>query len=180
MIRKQTLQKGFTLVELLAVMAVLITVGTVVFGILVASLRGSSKSEILTDVTQNGNYALTEMTKTIRFAQTVEDPSPCYQGTPPEPVTASSITIRNVDNSRITYACTSIDGNDTIASNGASLLDTNAVSVTSCSFSCSQDTVYKAPSIGISFTLNNKGSNDSADNQAPLTFQTTVVLRNKN
>ncbi len=170
-------QQGFTLVELLAVMIVLITVGGLIFGVLYASLRGSNRATILTDVQENGDYVLTEMGRVIRFAQAVEDPASCIPGPTPSPTTFTSITIRNADQTRITYSCD--DATDTIASNGASLLDTQKVELTACSFTCSQNSVYETPTIGISFSLNKRDATSAIDNNAPLTFQTTVTLRNK-
>ena len=175
---KKSIQKGFTLVELLAVMVVLIAVGGIIFVVLFASLRGSNRAALLTDVQDNGDYTLTQIARTIRFAQAVESPSSCVLGPTPTPVATSSVTIRNHDQSEITYSCTTGTGG-TIASNGASLLDTQRVEVESCSFTCSQNSIYESPTIGISFTLNKKDSNNLVDNNAPVTFQTTITLRNK-
>lgn len=176
--KKSNIQRGFTLVELLAVMVVLIAVGGIIFGVLFASLRGSNKAALLTDVQDNGDYTLTQIARTIRFAQAVEFPSSCVLGPTPTPIATSSVTIRNYDQSQITYSCTTGAGG-TIASNGASLLDTQRVEVESCSFTCSQNSVYESPTIGISFTLNKKDANNLVDNNAPVTFQTTINLRNK-
>lgn len=170
-------QSGFTLVELLAVMIVLVTVGGIIFGVLYASLRGSNRANVLTDVQENGDYVLTEMGRVIRFAHAVEDPASCVLGPTPTPTTVSEITIRNADQTTITYSCDGTSG--TIASNGASLLDTQKVELTACSFTCSQNSVYETPTIGISFSLNKRNATEAVDNNAPLTFQTTVTLRNK-
>lgn len=170
--------RGFTLVELLAVIVVLVTVGGIIFGVLFAALRGSNKATILSDVQDNGDYTLVEMTRMIRFAQAVVDPASCVLGPTPTPTQITSITIRNSDQSQITYSCTTGSGG-TIASNGASLLDTNSVEVSSCSFTCSQNSLYEAPTIGISFTLNKKNAVNLVDSNSPVTFQTTVTLRNK-
>lgn len=173
-----SLQKGFTLVEMLAVIIVLVTVGGIVFGVLFASLRGSNRATLLSDVQDNGDYALTEMARVIRFSQAVVTPDSCVLGPTPTPISTTSITVRNVDRSLVTYSCTT-GSNGTIASNGANLIDTRAVKVTSCSFTCSQNSIYEAPTIGISFTLNKKVTSSNVDSNAPVVFQTTVNLRNK-
>lgn len=66
---------GFTLVELLVVIAVLSIVGTLVLAIFTRSLRGSNKSQILLVIKQNGQSVLETMDKTIRNADNVVCPS---------------------------------------------------------------------------------------------------------
>lgn len=170
--------KGFTLIELLAVLIVLISVGGIMFGVLFASLRGSTRATVLTDVQDNGDYAITEMSRVIRFAQAVVSPESCIVGPTPTPIATSSVTLQTVDHSSITYTCPE-DAEGTIASNGASLVDTQMVEVTSCTFTCSQTSLYESPTIGISFSLNKKDATSLLENNAPLMFQTSVTLRNK-
>src|SRR6185437_15252578 len=133
---------GFTLVEMLAVMVVFIVIGTLIIAIMVTTFRTSNKTDVLTLVKQNGNYAITQMAKTIRDARSLVSPYPCYP-----PAQSTSISVITPDNNAITYSCV----NNTIASNGASLLDTTAVSVASCSFTCSQQSQTDLPFIDISF-----------------------------
>lgn len=169
--------RGYTLIELLAVITLLGAVGTITFGILLSSLRGSNKSESVTTLQQNGNYALSVMSRMIRFSQKITDPASCYSGPTPTPVQTTQITIQNLDGNTTTFSCDGMpDGS--IASNGASLIDTSATSVTSCSFTCMQATNYAIPSVTIDFTLNKKNSNNLTENNSPTHFQTTVTLRN--
>lgn len=167
---------GFTLVELLAVIAITGVVGTMMFGVLFTTLRGADKSESVGKLQENGNFALSQMSRMVRFAQELQYPDTCYQSTSPAPVITSSITILNADNYSTTFACDIAAG--TIASNSATLLDPATVSMTACSFSCTQATPYDAPSLTISFTLNKKDSNAFVENNSPVQFQTTVILRN--
>ena len=63
MSRKRGFQKGFTLVELLVVAGIFVTISTVILSIFVISLRGSSKSDYILTMKQNGNFAASQMVK---------------------------------------------------------------------------------------------------------------------
>lgn len=167
---------GFSLVELLAVVAVLGVLGTVMFSMLSSSLRSSRRADVLTDVQQNGNSVLTQMTRAIRYARSIEAPASCYSGPTPSPVEVTSLTIRNSDNFTTTYSCDNLP-NGSISSNSGDLTDTN-IAVTACSFTCTQNTAYDLPTIGISFTLNRRTASSLVENSTPLTFQTTISPRN--
>ncbi|GIW61794.1 MAG: hypothetical protein KatS3mg089_0646 [Patescibacteria group bacterium] len=167
---------GFTLVELLAVIVVIASVSGIVFGVLLASLRGSNKSTNVTILQQNGNYALSQITKMIRNARSLEYPSPCFNETG-YIATTSSIIIENPDAGRTTFSCNSLP-NGTISSNSASLVDTSSVVVTACSFTCTQNSLYNFPTITISFTLSKKYSSGVVDATTPSSFQSTVIMRN--
>lgn len=65
------IKKGFTLVELLVVIAILAIAGGLVVAIFTSSLRGSNKSQIVSNIKQNGQSVLENMDKTIRNADAV-------------------------------------------------------------------------------------------------------------
>lgn len=65
------MNKGFTLAEILVVMAITAIVGTILVAIFTNTLRGSNKSQILAVIKQNGQAALENMDKTIRNADNV-------------------------------------------------------------------------------------------------------------
>ena len=62
-------KKGFTLIELLASIAVIVVIGSVIAGIIKSSLRGSNKTNTIEAIRQNGNYALSQISKNIEYAQ---------------------------------------------------------------------------------------------------------------
>lgn len=170
-------REGFTLVELLAVVGILGIVGSILFGVLYTTLRGSNKSESLLVLQQNGQNVLSQMTKSIRFAKKIEVPTSCYSGPAPTPVATTSVTLRNLDNGSTRFSCDNLP-TGTISSNSASLLDTSLVAVTSCSFTCTQNTLYDAPSITILFTLAKKTAGSVIPDDTTSPFQATVSLRN--
>ncbi len=63
--------RGFTLVEILVVMAIMAIIGTIMVAIFTNTLRGSNKSQILAVIKQNGQAVLENMDKTIRGADNV-------------------------------------------------------------------------------------------------------------
>lgn len=165
---------GFTLVEMLAVMIIFIAIGTIIVAILTTTFRTSQKTDVLTTVRQNGNYAISQMAKTIRDARALVDPFPCSPA-----VTQNSLTITTPDDQQVVYSCS----NNTISSNSASLIDSSAVSVSSCSFTCSQESDSDLPLITISLGLQQKSASTFAEQKASasaIPFQTSIVLRNIN
>ncbi len=181
---------GFTMVELLAVIVVLVALGSMIGGIFFATLRGTNKSNALTVVRQNGDAALLQMTKTIRNAKAfngvstdgVSYTTDCTV-TPavptPTPVPYQYIKVTSFDGGVVTYSCDTSPV-ATIASNSGSLIDTTAVELvqSSCMISCSQSSAADVPTIGIRFTLKQKTTSTFPENQALLPFQTSVSLRN--
>lgn len=168
--------KGFTLMELLTVIGILSIVGIICVSVVSLTLRTTKKTDLLEYARINGDNALTEMVRSIRYAQTLTSPATCTTTT-----TVSSITITSLlDHQPTTYSCS---GN-TISSNSASLIDTNSLQIPSnlstCSFTCSQPAAAVPPLITIQFILSPKttGTGNFAETNFTLPFQSSVTLRN--
>jgi len=73
-IRHQT-KKGFTLVEMLVVIAVLSIIGILILTIFTRTLKGTNKSQILGAIKQNGQSVLETLTSSIRNADNVVCPA---------------------------------------------------------------------------------------------------------
>ncbi len=192
---------GFTLVELLVVIVILVTVGGVIGSTIGSSLRNAGKTSTLTDAQQNGSYAISQISKTIRdskqwdandgvSAQTdvgldgngipVITPVPCYPSSSTQyhyiRVTSASTL------STTTFSCDTHapSGAPMLGANGQSLIDTNVVSVfpDSCYISCSQTTLSSPPVVGIQFQLQQASTSTFVEKIiAPILFQTTVSVR---
>lgn len=67
-------QRGFTIIEILVVLAVISIVGVIITEIFFNTLKGSNKSNLVTKIKQNGQVALDTMDKTIRNADNVVCP----------------------------------------------------------------------------------------------------------
>ncbi len=176
--KKYRSQKGFTLIELLAALLVLVVVGSIIAQILVTAFRTSKKSDSIALIKQSGNFALTEMAKTIRNARELMTPYPC--GTPSSPTTSNSLQIISPDGRQITLSCDLT--NNLLASDSVSLIDNQTLQLSApCNFVCSQVSSTDLPLITISFGLQQKVTSSFVENVAapsPILFTTSVTLRN--
>ncbi len=181
--------KGFTLVELLASVIVLVAVGFIISGIITSSLRGTNKTTAIENIRQNGNYTLAQISKTIEYAQVFNGLSndganyvtSCPFSLAPTPVPVITnynfIKVTPLNSSSITYNCTSSP--PIITANEAPLVDTNAVSLINCSLACVQTRSADIPIIKIGFTLGPKSPNALVENSTPpILFETSVTIRN--
>jgi type II secretory pathway pseudopilin PulG len=175
--------KGYTLVELLAVIIILVTVGTIISAILASVLRSSNKSVNTESVRRNGNYAITQMSKMITYAQKLEGVSldgsqyytDCVSQTPPL-TQYKYLQIKSFDGGITTFAC-----NDSkIASQSA--LETNylvdPVLNAVCYFNCTQESAAAPAKIDIFLNLSVQNSTNFSEGQAEIPFETSVIIRN--
>lgn len=181
--------EGFTLVELLISTGIIVVIGSIIVAILVSSLRGSNKATTIGTVKDNGTYAMTQITKLLHTAVSIDKldsaTADCVVSTgnpTPTPILHQSITFTALDGGKVTLAC-SLNGSSTIASNSADLIDKSQVSVTSCSFTCTQYSSSDIPLVEISFMLDRVGSSTFTENKVGPTpggilFHTSVALRN--
>lgn len=180
------MKKGFTLVEVLISITIISVVSSLLVSVFVISLRTTSKINNLQIVRQNGSYVQTQMVKMLRFAQLFDGLS--SDGTtftpaclPPstEPGTVEKfdyIRFTSFDGGQTTFSCDAAGG--TIASNSASFFDTSILTVSGCSFSCTQISANTPYTIGITFTLSKRNALGLVEDAAPLRFQTAVTMRN--
>src|SRR3989338_7593499 len=68
------MKKGFTLVEMLVVIAILSVVGILILTIFTRTLKGTNKSQIISSIKQNGQSVLETMTSSVRGADNVVCP----------------------------------------------------------------------------------------------------------
>ncbi len=201
-------RKGYTLVELLAAMILLITVGSIMAGIIVVSLRGSNRSTNVNDIRQEGNYALSQMTKMITYAQSFDGISDgstdidtgdlvYTKDCTVNPTTHQYkfLKISTFDQGKTTFVCSTGAEGDFIASYGASLktwplivgdntpsvqyFNEDKYTVTACYFTCIQENSSVTPTVGISFSVQ-KPDTTIVENKVSLDFDTTVGFRNSN
>ncbi len=180
------ISSGFTIIEVLASLALILGIGGIIGSIVYSSVRGTTKAGTIINVRQNGQYALSQMEKTIQNATGIT--SPCS----PTPIPAQSITLANIDGSTTTFTCgsTGIITTLNIPQNLtpmpiAPLTDSSVIIVTPtptgtplCSFSCSSNGVGSYPTILIQFTLDNSSTSNFFEQRSPTAFRSTVTFRN--
>jgi type II secretory pathway pseudopilin PulG len=176
-------QTGYTLVELLTVIIILVAVGSIISSVLVSVLRSSNKSSVTDVVRTNGNNAMAQMSKMITYAQKLEgisvDGSKYYA----DCTSLSSTTkyyylrIKGFDSGVTTFAC----ANSQIASKSASgaisyLVDPKLYAT--CYFNCSQESAAAPARIDIFLDLKAASSTTFSENQADIPFETSVTVVN--
>ena len=163
---------GFTLIELLVVIGVVATVGTIVANLFFANLRAAAKTKALTEVKQNGDYALSVMERMIRNAKKIQlntSGKTCESG-------MSNLKILNSDGGTTEFICDAV--NEQIASNSAFLTSDKLTlsTLSTCSFSCDQP-AGKPAVIDISFTLEKGNVSLGREFTAEASFHATVSAR---
>jgi type II secretory pathway pseudopilin PulG len=183
-------QKGYTFIELLAVIMIMITVGTVIASILVSTLRSGNKNNSLSDIRQNGNSAILQMSKMIEYAKSFDgvstdglDFTSCITPTPiplsptPTPVPYYFVKITSFDNNQTTFGCY----NQILASISSTLGEVRLVSANTnanCYFFCTQDSYSTSPTIQFILTLSTRNRGPLPENNASMSFNTSVTVRN--
>lgn len=172
---------GFSLLEFLLAMGVFSFISLVIAQVFISTLRSNTKTEIIKEVKQNGEFALETMTRLLQSATSID--SACTAGG----TGAKSIRFINPDRSMTTLNC-ALDGSVTrIASRSGGMVDyltsqNTSLGGTSCaesslSFRCT-DPVGAVPVIRISFQLAQRGTPIDQFETASVSFQTTVTTRN--
>lgn len=155
-------RNGFTLIEILVVMSVIVTIALISGNIFYSTLRTSSKTQVSTNLKQEGGYALTVMERMIRESKEITN---CQ---------SDQITVVYKDDEETTFVCdTTLPFPDQVASDSANysvLID--SIDCDNFSFSCNQ------PQIGINFTLSKNPSNPLPFSKSGVEFQTSVTARN--
>ncbi|OGH47504.1 MAG: hypothetical protein A3A51_02860 [Candidatus Levybacteria bacterium RIFCSPLOWO2_01_FULL_39_10] len=173
--------KGFTLIEVLVGISVVIIATTVVVSLITSAFRTSNKTNSIATVRQNGSFATGQISKLLKFADNFEGVSYDninYESQCPETGGYYSyIRVRSRGQLR-TIACS----NSGITIDGTFLINTNEVSIIpdSCYLFCSQTANSLTPIVGIDFRLGLADQNkaDLPEGNVEIDFSTRVKMRN--
>ncbi len=170
---------GFTLVELLVVMAIIALFGGAIVSILFSLFRGASKTNTIITLRQTGNYAVDQVTRIVREAKSLDNPT--TDDCDGSPITSNTIdlTTQDVDLNLQTTSLSCAGGNLTSTTNGSprTLIDGTKVGV-SCNFSCTIDTVSQIPVITFSLSIFQKNDMANTENSGKLDYSTSILMRN--
>lgn len=165
-------QNGFTLIETLISIGIIASVGILIAQVFFTTTRVNTKTELLKDVKQNGEYAMDVVSRMIRNSSAVDCSS-----------TPASLGITNSDGSSTTLGCAFDSDNSVnrLASTSATVqyLTSSNVTLGTCTsliFTCTSST-DQAPTIKVEFKLSQKGTPVDQFEKASVSFQTTVSPR---
>lgn len=162
--------KGFSLIEMLVVVAIFASVALILSQSTVFSLRGAKKSDTSSRVRDNLSFAMTVMDRHLRNAQSL----PSCVATP-----QTSLNYIDADGNPSAFYCVNEGPNGYIASGSSALSDritSDQVSVTACSFVCDATGVGLPPQIKISLTGEDRLA-AGTEEKSPITLETQVNLR---
>lgn len=181
--KKPTHLAGFTLFELLVSLFILTTIGSIILGIFIVSVRSTTKVNNIQLIRQNGNFVLSQMSRMIQFSQEFSGVSvdgSTFVTTCQAPGASLTqykhVKFKSIDDGETTFSCSASPSS--IASNSAALIDTNVLAVSNCSFTCTQISQDTPQTVGITFTLSKIGTTNLIEDPSPQQFQTSVTLRN--
>lgn len=174
--------RGFTLLEIIISVAALATVGILITQVLFTTTRVNTKSVLLQDIKQNGNFAIDVMGRMIRGA--LANTTICLSGT-----TTNELTILDQYGNPVTLKCKADGLSARIASVSGDKIDyLTGANVTiasgnicennnSLTFSCPESAGVPGP-VHIQFSLQQVGTDPNAFATSKTSFDTTVSPRN--
>ncbi len=178
------LRNGYTLIELLAVMIILIVVGAIVASILISALRGGNKSLTTNDIRQNGSNAIAQMSKMIAYSksfngvydETTHQWTSCVGSAPGQRY--YSLKITSFDEGVTTFNCAAMVLSSKSGSLSVPLVNPNLDAT--CYFTCNQSSVATSPTIDFYLTLKKRslGFTFLPEAQTIIDFKTSITPRN--
>ena len=165
---KRLLKKGFTMIEVVTVSGIMALFALTTISLLLSTIRGGTKSQLVQHFRQDGEFALNTMVRMVR--NSIE--ANCY----------ADFTITNPDGLTTTFSLIEYDLGDgdsinRIASNSSDFLTGVRADVSDLNFSCYQTDLGNQV-VTIAFTLS-AGQESGAQSQEKLTqtFATSTSTR---
>lgn len=167
---------GFTLIELLVAIGLSVMLVTAASGLFFSTLRSDSKKNYVTDLKDNGDYALSQMEFLLRNAVTLEKLNAsditCGQG-------MTQIVFRSIDNgvTRL-YLSNGQIASESVQTGTTRYLTGGPTTATNLAFNCQQAAVNSGTYVSISFGLSYATmSGQFFTQQGSEQFMTTVNVR---
>ncbi|OGV91706.1 hypothetical protein A3A66_02210 [Microgenomates group bacterium RIFCSPLOWO2_01_FULL_46_13] len=161
---------GYTLIEVLVVVTLTAILAVATVNLFLTSVQGGSKAARLNEVRSSGDYALAQIERLVRNADTVT----CVGGSP-----ATQLDIVKNTTPPTTYTIqidTSVTPNRIQLNAGLYLTASNIIA-SNLSFTCIAGTVFTPPKVGITFTLQRGETGARPSDVVRETFVTTTLLR---
>lgn len=192
-------ESGYTLVEMLASIVIIVAIGSVIANVITSSLRGTNKVNVIESIRQSGNYILNQITKDVTYAQVFDGIStginpehntvcPSLLPSPSPAPAVTELTIKTAQGLVVKYECSgsgpgsvlrrTITQTDGTVISGLFIDPSSSISLKSCSLSCDQ--YSGVPIIGVDFAIGSKSPSNLAENNSgsDTSFKTSITMRN--
>ncbi|MDO8452526.1 MAG: type II secretion system protein [bacterium] len=161
------MKKGFSLIEVLIVIAIFSIIALVISQTLFTILKGSAKQEVSATIKQEGNYIIAAMERAIHNSKSI---TACGSG---------RIDYMDADARPGSFVCDTTAG--TVASGSATpiVITGTRVSVTGCSFTCLPAVPpYKSVDVNLTFQARDTAGTLRAEEKSRVQLRTKILLRN--
>jgi prepilin-type N-terminal cleavage/methylation domain-containing protein len=162
MVNIENKEAGFSLVEVLIVIAIFSVIALVVSQTLFSTLKGAARSEVSSSIKQEGNYVISVMERQLHNSIQITSCGP------------TSIVYRDAYSQSVSFSC---DGGR-VASNSASITSPTTT-VTGCSIICSPITPpYRSVDVNMTFERIDSTGTLRPEEKARVDLRTKIQLRN--
>ena len=159
-------KKGFSIIEMLVVVSIFAVIGVLTTSALTLTLRGSRKSESLVRVRENVNYSLAIIERQIRSSESI---------TTCDGTSSSTLSYTSLEGITASFSCITPGSAGYIASGSGRLTSTD-ISVTACSFTCSQTDANNPQVVRVSVTAEDSVSTGAEKGSVSTDME--IITRN--
>jgi prepilin-type N-terminal cleavage/methylation domain-containing protein len=173
------MKRGFSLVELIIVMALISLLALAMSSVMLTTIANSNRVRTLTKIKQAGDYTINQFQSLVRNARTISVCDSTNQLITLESPDGASTTIQLANDNSVSPSV------DRIASNSALYLTPQDLKVTSYTLSCQpgdMPAAYGQPEtslVKLSFDLQSSAANLRTQENPTLHFETAAELRNQ-
>lgn len=154
------INRGFTLFEMIVAIGIFIVLVLLSGQVFFATLRGSTKTEVVREVRQNADFAVSVMERQLHNAANVK--------------VCDGTQVSYFDQEGVLTSFSCVSGADSYIASGGARLTNPDVAVASCSITCPQTGVVE-----ISFTVRQKATSPRPEEAGSYSVSTRVNLRNQ-
>lgn len=165
--KKENTTLGISLIEIMIVVVVFTILGVLTTNAVFLTLRGTQRSQSIQKVREKMNYIVSIIQRQLRGAQKVTD---CPTVDP-----FTRIDFINEDGDLSWFSCEQI-GEEGYVASGSARLNSEDISITSCSFICEEGNSGSPAVISVSVTA--EDAEESGIIKGKATFDSKIILRN--
>lgn len=155
-------QRGFSLFEIIVVIAVFIVIIMISSQALFSTLRGSAKSQVSTRIKEAAAYAFDLMERDLRQSRSI---STC---------TPTAINYINVDGLQSSFSCSA----GSLVNTSGTRMTPDDISVASCNFSCSTQGPSTWANLEVTFKQSGDAASLKVEEVGTYQLKNQILLRN--